>query len=175
VEPAQIDLANNRKPLFVDDLRRKSITRTSQDSVFQDIVQDVKQLNDRVRSNRLSLNEKIRRDELDRENSEREKEKADEKKAEVQDHDRFFELALADVDKPQLKRADKDPESAMAKKEKSSKPEGGPSRPDDDLENAGANDDEEAGNAQADAIKRETVNIVSDLIDLAKAPRTAVR
>jgi carboxyl-terminal processing protease len=168
VEPAPIDLANNRKALVVDDLRRKSVARTAQDATFQDIGQDVKQLTDRVRNNRLSLNEKVRRDELDRDNAERDKEKADEKKAEMQDRDRHFELTLADLDKPQLQPVDKmaganDPN----KKEKAS-------RGDPNLE-GGASDEEEPSNAQADAIKRETVNILSDLIDQNKTPRTAVR
>jgi carboxyl-terminal processing protease len=169
VEPAPIDLANNRKPLFVDDIRRKSIVRTSQDPVFQDIVQDVKQVNDRVKSNRLSLNEKIRRDELDRETAERDKEKEDEKRAEGQDHDRYYDLALADIDKPQLKRLDKDPNSLAAKKAAKAD---GVDRSEDEL---ASNDDEEAGNVQADAIKRESVNILSDLIEQTKVPRSAAR
>ncbi|HEY0793298.1 MAG TPA: carboxy terminal-processing peptidase [Chthoniobacterales bacterium] len=168
VEPAPIDLANNRKALFVDDLRRKSMARTGQDATFQDVEQDVKQLTDRVRINRLSLNEKVRRDELDRDNGERDKEKADEKKAEAQNHDRHFQLTLADIDKPQLQPVDKAAAvNDATKKDKASKE-------DADVDGVPA-DEEEPSNAQADAIKRETVNILSDLIDQSKAPRTAVR
>jgi hypothetical protein len=106
---------------------------------------------------------------LERETAERDKEKEDEKKAEGQDHDRYCELALADVDKPQLKRLDKDPNSLAAKK--AAKADGA-ERSEDEL---ASNDDEEAGNVQADAIKRETVNILSDLIEQTKVPRSAAR
>ena len=41
-----------------------------------------------------------RRDEVAKEAKQREKEEADRKKAETDDHDKIYELPLADVDKP---------------------------------------------------------------------------
>src|SRR6266481_9630276 len=107
VEPAPIDVAANRKPLYVDDLRQRSANRVSQDSQFQDISEDIRQLDDRLKNNRLSLNEALRRDEMANETKQREKEETDRKKAEAEDRTRTFELGLGDVDKPQLKLVEK--------------------------------------------------------------------
>ena len=86
VEPAPIDVAGNRKPLSVDDLRQRSANRVSQDPQFQDISGgDIRQLNERLNNNGLSLNESARRDETAKEAKQREKEEVDRKKAEADD------------------------------------------------------------------------------------------
>ena len=101
----------------MDDLRQRSANRVSQDAQFQDISDDIHRLDERLKNNRLSLNESIRRDEMAKEAKQREKEEADRKKAENDDHSRTFELSLADVDKPQLKLAPK-PDTAAQKSAK---------------------------------------------------------
>ncbi len=73
VEPAAIDIANNHKQLFIDDLKKRSSNRIAQDQSFQDILADAKELKDRLKSNRSSLNEKICRDRLDKSNSQKQK------------------------------------------------------------------------------------------------------
>jgi carboxyl-terminal processing protease len=168
VEPAPIDVAANRRPLFVDELRRRSATRVSQDPQFQDISQDLRQLDERLKSNRLSLNETVRRDEMANEAKQREKEEADRKKAEAADHDRTYELSLADVDKPQLKLAEQKPDAAKSTKAK-------PVHSSDNPVEAALDDDDSANLADNDPGKRETLNILSDLIDLTKSPRTVGR
>jgi len=164
VEPAAIDLVNNRKPLFIDDLRKRSTNRVSQDAAFQDVTADMKILKDRLKTNRLSLNEKIRRDELDEDNDRKQKELTDEKKVDSQLQDKRYELTLADINKPQLKLL---PKEALPVN-KDAKASASPGT--DDLIG------EESGNtADADAIRRETLNIMGDLIDLQRSPRTAGR
>jgi carboxyl-terminal processing protease len=164
VEPAAIDLVNNRKPLFIDDLRKRSTNRVNQDAAFQDITADMKILKDRLKTNRLSLNEKIRRDELDEDNDRKQKELTDEKKIDSQLQDKRYELTLADINKPQLKLL---PKEALPVN-KDAKASASPGT--DDLIG------EESGNtADADAIRRETLNIMGDLIDLQRSPRTAGR
>jgi carboxyl-terminal processing protease len=165
VEPAAIDLANNRKPLFIDDLRKRSSNRISQDAGFQDITADMKILKDRLKSNRLSLNEKIRRDELDEDNDRKQKGLSDEKKIDAQIQDKRFELTLADINKPQLKLL---PKETLPAANKDSKASPTPAS-EDNL------DEENSSTADADAIRRETLNILGDLIDLQKSPRTAGR
>ncbi|HZC34199.1 MAG TPA: carboxy terminal-processing peptidase, partial [Chthoniobacterales bacterium] len=164
VEPAAIDVANNHKQLFIDDLKKRSSNRIAQDQSLQDIIADVKELKDRLKSNRLSLNEKIRRDQLDKDNAQKQKEQADEKKMQAQVHDKHFELTLADVDKPQLKLVEKAPA------QKDQKSQGSDSKTNDP--NA-AIEDENGASLDADAIRRETLNIATDLVDLQKGPRTA--
>jgi len=166
VEPAAIDIANNHKQLFVDDLKKRSNNRIAQDQSIQDILADAKELKDRLKSNRLSLNEKIRRDQLDKDNAQKQKEQADEKKMQGQVHDKRYELTLGDVDKPQLKLIEKAP---AQKDQKAQDSNSNTSDPNATIE------DENGTTLDADAIRRETLNITTDLVDLQKSPRTAGR
>jgi carboxyl-terminal processing protease len=169
VEPAAIDIANNHKQLFFDDLKKRSNNRIAQDQSFQDILADAKELKDRLKSNRLSLNEKLRRDQLDKDNAQKQKEQADEKKMQAQVHDKRFELTLADVDKPQLKLIEKAPAQKDQKDQKAQDNNSNTSDPNATVE------DENGTTLDADAIRRETLNITTDLVDLQKSPRTAGR
>jgi carboxyl-terminal processing protease len=169
VEPAPIDVAANRKALFVDDLRQRSANRVSQDPQFQDISDDIHRLDERLKNNRLSLNEAVRRDEMAKEAKQREKEEADRKKAESDDHSKTFELSLADVDKPQLKLAEK-PDITAQKSAKAKTV-----RPGDNPVEEALDDDDSTSLANSDPAKRETLNILSDLIELGKSPRTVGR
>ena len=171
VEPAPIDVAANRKPLYVDELRHRSANRVSQDSQFQDISDDVRQLDERLKSNRLSLNESSRRDEMAKEAKQKEKEEADRKKAATDDHDKTYELTLADVDKPQLKLAEQKPDPTDTSKSAKAKP----ARSNDDPVEAALDDDDSTNLAGSDPEKREVLNILSDFVELAKSPRTVGR
>jgi carboxyl-terminal processing protease len=171
VEPAPIDVAANRKPLFVDELRQRSSNRVSQDAQFQDISDDVRLLVERLKSNRLSLNESARRDEMAKEAKQKEKEEADRKKTATDDHDKTYELALADIDKP-LKLAEQKPDpEAAAKAANKAKP----ARSSDDPVEAALDDEDSTNLADSDPGKRETLNILGDLIDLGKSPQTVGR
>jgi carboxyl-terminal processing protease len=169
VEPAAIDVANNHKQLFVDDLKKRSSNRINQDQSFQDILADAKELKDRLKSNRLSLNEKVRRDQLDKDNAQKQKEQADERKMQVQVHDKRYELTLADVEKPQLKLIEKASAQKDQKDQKAQDNNSNTSDPNATIE------DENGVTLDADAIRRETLNIATDLVDLLKTPRTAGR
>ncbi len=171
VEPAPIDVAANHKPLYVDELRQRSANRVSQDAQFQDISDDVRQLEERLKSNRLSLNEAGRRDEMAREAKQKEKEEGDRKKAAADDHNKTYELTLADVDKPQLKLVEQKPDvDAAAKSAKAKSLHAG-----DDPVDAALDDEDSTNLTDSDPGKRETLNILSDLIDLGKSPRTVGR
>ncbi len=171
VEPAPIDVANNRKPLYLDDLRRRSNSRVGADSQFQDLVEEMKEMNDRLKNNRISLNEKVRRAELDRENAEKAKEKADDRAAIEADHDQRYNLPLSDVDKPQLKPVEKP--SLNTADSNATKQKHLPST--DENPDSAFDDDALTGSDEYDAGKKETLSILADLIDLSKAPRTAGR
>jgi carboxyl-terminal processing protease len=171
VEPAPIDVAANRKPLSVDELRQRSANRVGQDSQFQDISEDIRQLDERLKNNRLSLNESVRRDEMAREAKQKEKEEGDRKKAEADDHTKTYELSLADVDKPQLKLVERKPDAAASPKSgKAKSARTGDSPIEDALD-----DDDSVNLSGSDPAKREALSILSDLIDLAKSPRTVGR
>jgi hypothetical protein len=106
-----------------------------------------------------------------KEAKQKEKEEADRKKAATDDHDKTFELTLADVDKPQLKLAEQKPDPTDASKSAKAKP----ARSSDDPVEAALDDEDSTNLADNDPGKRETLNILSDLIDLGKSPRTVGR
>jgi carboxyl-terminal processing protease len=163
VAPSPIDVVANRKPLFIDELKTRSSNRVSQNAQFKDISEDMSQLQDRLKQNRLSLNEKVRREEMEKQNAQKEKENQDRKKAAAANTDKIFQLALADVDKPQLKLLEKKPETAQKQAKAKSASSGDPTQ--DILDDEDSND---ATSVDGDPIKRESYSILSDLIDLSK-------
>ena len=171
VEPAPIDVAANRKPLDVDDLRQRSTTRVSQDTQFQDISEDIRELDARLKNNRLSLNESVRRDEMAKEAKQREKEEGDRKKVEADDHTKTYELNLTDVDKPQLKLVEHKADAATTSKSAKAKA----ARTDENPVEDALDDDDSNSLADSDPVKREALNILSDLIVFSKSPRTVGR
>ena len=172
VEPAPIDVTGNRKPLFVDELRQRSAARIAQDPQFQDINEDTQQLDEKLKANRLSLNETARRDEIAQEEKQRQKEEADRKKEETEDHSKVYDLALADLDKAQLQLVEQKPDPAAAAA-KSVKPK--PDASSDNPVEAALDDEDSSKLADSDPGKRETLNILSDLIDLSKSQKTVGR
>jgi len=104
------------------------------------------------------------------ETKQREKEEADRKKAEAEDRTRTFELSLADVDKPQLKLVEKKTDTTASKSGKAK-----PTHPSDDPAEAALDEDDSPSLSDSDPVRRETLNILGDLIDLAKSPRTVGR
>ena len=148
IESVPIDLTGNRKALFKDELRRRSAVRVRHDPQFQDIAKGVQQLNERLKNNRLSLNETTRRTERAKDIKQREKEEAERRNAEHADQSKIYELNLAHVNKRQLPRLAKT--LATAKPAPNALDESGPA-------------------------KRETLNILSDIIGFSKSSRTVGR
>ena len=145
IQSVPIDLAGNRKALFKDELCQRSAVRVRHDLQFRDIAKDVQQLNERLKANRLSLNETTRRTERAKDIKQREKEEADRRNAEHADQSKTYELNLAHVNKRQLPLLEKT--LATAKPAPNALDESGPA-------------------------KREALNILSDTIGFSKSSRT---
>ena len=163
IEPVPIDLAGNRKELFKDELRERSASRVRHDPQFQDIAKGVQRVNERLKNNRLSLNETTRRTEVAKDTKQREKEEAERRNAERADHSKTYELNLAYVNKPHLPLLGK----ALAK----AMPTPRSYNPIDAVLGEG----EENNLDDSDTAKRETLNILSDLIGFSKSSRTVGR
>jgi carboxyl-terminal processing protease len=114
IEPIAIDLAANRKPLFLNELSKRCSDRVGQDPQFQLLSENVRMVSERLKSNRLSLNEQVRRAEMARENQRKEKEIASERIIETNDRDRRYELTLGDVNESHLKLVLKDGDVSAA-------------------------------------------------------------
>jgi carboxyl-terminal processing protease len=178
VAPVPIDVASNHKLLFIDELKARSSSRVAQDPQFKDINEDIHQMQERLKENRLSLNEKVRRDEMAEQTAQKEKENQDRQKSVATNDDKVYQLTLADIDKPQLKLLEKKPDptaSPQSAKAKNSQPSIDPTA--DALSNDSEDDSTATTTVDNDPIKKETLNILSNLIDLSKSksPRTVGR
>ena len=152
IASAPIGVASNHRVLFIDQLRQRSAARVSRDSEFQNITKDSQEINERLKINRLSLNEAVRRSEMAKDAKRKEKEVAENKHALQADRSLTYRLTLADLKRAQLplvgKESDADNpalESDLGES-KTTSPEG------------------------RSALKRETLNILSNLIDFSKSP-----
>jgi carboxyl-terminal processing protease len=163
IEPVSIDLAGNHKELFKDELCRRSAVRVRHDPQFQDIAKDAQQLNERLKSNRLSLNETVRRTEIAQDDKQRKKEAAERGNAERADQRKTYELNLAYVNKLHLPLLEKTL-ATTRRVPRSYNPI------DAALDEGEENNLDESGPA-----KREALNILSDLIGLSRSSLTVGR
>jgi carboxyl-terminal processing protease len=165
VSPASIDFEANRHDLFLNDLKKHSADRVAKDVQFQDIAQDAKRLTQRIKDNHLSLNEKVRIDDDAKDKALKDKEMADAKKAAQANQNKEFEITLATLNaplKPVVAAPDPSPSPKLSK------------GLDPELAEMEADQSTgDSGNDTLDAGKRETINIISDLIELNHTPRTA--
>ncbi len=163
-----VDFDKLERPLFKTELKQRSIARIAADPEFRYITEDLEEVKKRLAENSVSLNEKARRMEIEQDKARKEKRTAVREKLKQPDIKTYSvtldnltkpELQLITLDKPEKKTADgkpsKDATTAIV--------------PPDDAE-----DDEEATNKsnRYDAVKTETLNILNDLIDLTRNPKT---
>jgi len=159
IEPVPIELTGNSQELFKRELRERSAARLRHDPQFQDIAKDVRQVNQTLKNNRLSLNEATRWTEIANYTRQKENEEAERRNAERTDQSNTYELNLAYVNKPHL--------PLLKKALTTAKPAPGSYNPVDEALDEGAESDlDKSGPA-----KKETLNILSDLIGLSKSSR----
>jgi carboxyl-terminal processing protease len=154
IAPVAIEEAGNRKALFVDELRQRSRASVSHDPLLQDNAKDVQQLNERVRNNRRSLNDSVRRAEAAKDARRRAVEEAERRKSERADQSRIYELTLKDVRKPELPRLEQT-HAAIRPAPRSKNPV-----------EAAWEESEDNPRGESDPVKKEALSILSDLIDL---------
>ena len=181
VKPADYDKWTG-PPVDLADLRARSAARVKNDPEFRFLEQDIDKMEERMKSNRLSLNIDERKAEIAAD-----KKRTEEIKAERAEHKTpppvEYSLTLADVDKPKLARVEPDkkdkdkkkadvtkPDAAkrsdMAKADKADAKASGADAADDADDDDDLDDDD--GTAKADAvdpIKTESLNILEDLIE----------
>jgi carboxyl-terminal processing protease len=160
VPPTVIDAAEDDKPLFLDELRSRSIKRINENPLFRDLSAEIHLIKQESATNRLSLNEEVRRNELAEEASLREKADYDRIIADTHDRARYYRLTLAGVDRLELKPADRKVETGLLWKR---------TMPDVPAQTSGnlLPGESNFGTAtENDALTRETLNILSDLVSL---------
>ncbi len=192
IRPAAYD--KQERQLFKQELKQRSSGRVAADQEFQWIQDDIDRGRKRIAENKVSLNEKVRRAELEEDKARKEKIKGDRAKLPPA-NEIVYSVTLDNVAKPELeiKKEKKDesrephavnpdvktppdaktPEIKKEEPKKDSEPkkDAEPKKISDD------EDDEEEAEAtpKVDPVRKETLNILTDLVDFTKKgpPATA--
>jgi len=152
------------RPLFKDELARRSATRISSEPEFRYITEDSELVNKRLAENKLTLNLEKRKAEL----AEDKAKKARRKEARAQQKpadEKRFTVTLDNVSKPELE--------PYAEKKKEPEPKTSELKTDDDDGDDDADDESGGKTPIVDAIRGEAVQILGDLVALSRGPKTA--
>ncbi len=152
--------------IFLDELKRRSAARVEANPEFHYVMEDMERLRKRLDDNRISLNEDTRRTELNEDKARKELRTKD-RLARATDDTKIYRLTLDTVDKPNLQLITFPAKLAASKKLTVSPEAASDSDTDDGL---GADDSKEVA---LDPERDESLNILGDLVDLSRGPKTA--
>jgi len=162
-------------PLFIDELKRRSGERVQRNQEFHYVMEDIERLRHKLDENRITLNEDQRRKEL-QEDKMRKEMRTKERLARQEEEPKVYRLTLDTVDKPNLQLI-MFPGKLAAAKTKGVNPKVAPDAAAGDADgDAGLGDDEDPTSGKEPAIdpeRDESLNILSDLVDLSRGPKTA--
>jgi carboxyl-terminal processing protease len=156
--------------LFLDQLKRRSAERVQSDPEFHYVTEDMERLRQKLNDNRISLNEDVRRKELEGDKIRKET-RSKERLARHEEEPRIYRLTLDTVDKPNLQLIMFPGKLAAAKKNGVSTKVAPEAASDADSDLIGGEDDTKE--PAIDPERGETLNILSDLVDLTRGPKTA--
>ncbi|MGA7275494.1 MAG: carboxy terminal-processing peptidase [Candidatus Udaeobacter sp.] len=158
--------------LFVDQLRARSEERVKNDPEFHYVMEDMDRLRHKMDENRITLNEDVRKKEL-QDDKLRKEMRSKERLARNEEEPRIYRLTLDTVDKPNLQLIMYPGKLAEAKKNGVSPkvdPEAASDADSDLISDGGEGDSKEPA---IDPERDETLNILTDLADLSRGPKTA--
>src|SRR5467141_2099091 len=157
-------------PLFVEELKRRSTDRVQHDTEFHYVMEDMERLRHKLDENRITLNEDTRRKEI-QDGKLRKETRSKERLAHHQEEPSIYRLTLDTVDKPDLQLIMFPGKLAQAKAKDGATKVSPEAAPDDDTDTIGAADDTKE--PAIDPERDETLNILADLVDLSRGPKTA--
>jgi carboxyl-terminal processing protease len=161
--------------LFIDQLRRRSEERIKSDPEFHYVMEDVGRLRHKLDENRISLNEDARKKEL-QDDKLRKETRSKERLARNQEEPRIYRVTLDTVDKPNLQLVMYPGKLAEAKKNGASPKIDPDAASDADSDSdliGGGNADDDTKTPAIDPERDEALNILADLVDLSRGPKTA--
>src|SRR5436189_4063654 len=159
--------------LFVDQLKRRSGERVKNHPEFHYVMEDIDRLRHKIDENRISLNEDVRKKELADDKLRKEMRSKD-RLARNQEEPRIYRLTLDTVDKPNLQLIMYPGKLAEAKKNGvSPKIDPEAAAPDADTDSIGGAPGDDTKEPTIDPERDETLNILADLVDLSRGPKTA--
>jgi carboxyl-terminal processing protease len=156
-------------PLFIDELKSRSAARATANPEFRYVMEDLERLRHKLDENRISLNETVRRNELN-EDKLRKETRSKERLARTEDEPRVYRLTLETVDSPKLQLIMYPGKIAEAKKNGVATKVAPEAAPDADSDLA---DDDGTKDPAVDPERDETLNILADLVELSRGPKTA--
>src|SRR5713226_3879417 len=157
-------------PLFVEELKRRSAERVQHDPEFHYVMEDMERLRHKLDDNRITLNEDARRKEI-QDDKLRKETRSKERLARNQEEPSIYRLTLDTIDKPNLQLIMYPGKLAEAKAKAGATKVSSEAAPDDDTDTIGAADDTKE--PAIDPERDETLNILADLVDLSRGPKTA--
>jgi carboxyl-terminal processing protease len=165
VEPADYDKWDH--PLYIKELKERSAARVAADREFRWITEDLNRTKEKIVENKISLNEKARRQELADDKARDDKRIAEREKRPHSDEKDYL-ITLDNVDKPTLDLvSNSSGKGAHATDQNASA--------DDDA----ADDDDDVSTkdkaAVFDPVRNEALRIITDFVELNRAPRTAAK
>ena len=159
--------------LFIDELKRRSAERVQHNTEFHYVMEDMDRLRHKLDENRISLNEDVRRKEL-QDDKMRKEMRTKERLAHHDEEPRVYRLTLDSVDKPNLQLIMFPGKLAAAKSKGISTkvaPEAAADADSEDSDLTTPTDDTKE--PVLDPERDETLNILNDLVDLSRGPKTA--
>jgi carboxyl-terminal processing protease len=160
--------------LFVDQLRRRSEERVKDDPEFHYVMEDMDRLRHKIDGNRITLNEDARKKET-QDDKLRKETRSKERLVRNQEEPRIYRVTLDTVDKPNLQLIMYPGKLAEAKKNgitpKVDPESAAPDADSDFVGGTSAGDDTKE--PAIDPEREEALNILADLVDLSRGPKTA--
>src|SRR6184192_3198160 len=159
--------------LFIDQLQRRSAERVQNTTEFHYVMEDMERLRHKLNDNRISLNEDVRRKEI-QDDKLRKETRAKERLARHEEEPRIYRVTLDTVDKPNLQLIMYPGKLAEAKKNGIAPKVDPESASDADSDLISGGDTQGDGKEPTiDPERDETLNILTDLVDLSRGPKTA--
>ena len=173
VPAAKYNKWSDSHPLFLDELKVRSAARVAADPEFHYVLEDMERLRKKITDNRISLNEDVRHREVDEQKA-RKDERSKQRLARAEEEPSIYRLTLETLDNPKLELIMYPGKLAEAKTKGDLKtaPEAAPDSDDDDDSDLGDNGDDSKA-AAIDPERDETLNILTDLVQLSAGPKTA--
>jgi carboxyl-terminal processing protease len=170
VAPARFTKWTDTHSLFIDQLKRRSAERVQNDAEFRYVIEDMQRLQQKVKDNRITLNEDARRKEL-QDDKLRKETRAKERLARHDEEPRVYRITLDTVDKPNLQLIMYPGKLAEARAKGIPEKVSAEAAPDDQSDAVQPEDDTKE--PVIDPERDESLNILADLVDLSRGPKTA--
>src|SRR5881398_79146 len=170
VPKARFTKWSDTHPLFVEELKRRSAERVQHDTEFHYVMEDMERLRHKLDQNRITLNEDGRRKEI-QDDKLRKEVRTKERLARHEEEPSIYRLTLDTIEKPNLQLIMYPGKLAEAKAKAGATKVSPEAAPDDDTDTIGTADDTKE--PVLDPERDETLNILADLVDLSRGPKTA--